>query len=697
MERRTPPILSRAAIFGTLFLAACDTSEDTRLGDLRSAAGDPATGDPATGDPTGTAATDEPDPADVLDLYARAAKRAFERYEKRFTTAGSDEGVATAAELWGTVAAQELGPIIDDFAPSPWTPVPDEGPATLPGDVAPTVIPNPALRDLDPCDRPEPGVLRFNNCSADQRDRLEATFDHIQFGTWRALQRIHHVLEAPNAVIAEQRWNDQAPGHETAPLEYFGPYTHAKAEGVRKVLQAGWAQMQMDNEIEINCWSLPKWWQVMFFWFQAKHVMMMSPCTTNSATAHTIWVGNPKLNYWVHDPSYEVCPNYFDHYDDAMVDDEVAFSGGAALLHEMLHWNVVGNCDGFPDPSCDSPGPTPPNRDFLRFDGQMLKDSWPNHASCELVGDGSKCYAEEEVLALAEEDGSAAVRLPGAYQYFAMRTGLMYTEGGCDVFGNVCFEAESDVCEEPSCGLPGGESCEDNPGQPGCGCVDVDGGWLDDESGYADGAGSFMTGGEDGQYCPGDDVVCGVHHTSCGDISACQECGEDTNVGCGCDADSDCAGLEPGLRCWGGNDAGWPQAPSGSGTCLPDASTPNSRDELEGMPWFCLDNCEATDQWSGMAQCVYNQGNYVFDHATCMHDSACDDGYGYPGACEEDGFVCSGGSGCTAECEDDAGCAAIGFPQSYVCREFGDTAACVPPECAGGDVLGYCGLFAPEM
>ncbi len=79
MERRTPPILSRAAIFGTLFLAACDTAEDTRLDDLRSAAGDPATGDPATGDPTGTAVTDEPDPADVLDLYARAAKRAFER------------------------------------------------------------------------------------------------------------------------------------------------------------------------------------------------------------------------------------------------------------------------------------------------------------------------------------------------------------------------------------------------------------------------------------------------------------------------------------------------------------------------------------------------------------------------------------------------------------------------------------------
>lgn len=694
MERRTSFTPSRTALLGSLlFAAACDPAGDPELGDLRSAAGDPA-----TGDPTGETATDEPDPAVLFELYARTAKEAFRNYEKRFTTAGSDEGVAAAAEVWGKVAAKEMGPIIDNFAPSPWTPIPDEGTATLPDEVAPTVIPNPALRDMDPCDRPEPGVLRFNNCSQDQRERLEASFDHLQFATWRALQRIHHVLQAPNDVIAEQRWNAQAAGHETAPLEYFGAYSHAKAEGVRDVLEAGWAQIQMHGEIEINCWTTPKWWQVVFFPFQAKHALMMSPCTTKSATAHTIWVGNPMLNPFVHDPSYEVCPNYFEHYDDALVNDRVAFAGGTTLLHEMLHWNVVGNCGGFPEPSCDSPGVAPPNRDFLRFDGKILKDSWPDHASCELRGEGHKCYAAEEVLGLAEEDGNAAVRLPGAYQFFVMRTGRMYTEGGCDVFGNTCFEASPDVCEEASCGLPSGESCEDNPGQLGCGCLDVDGYWLDDESGYADGAGSFMNGGEDGQYCPGDDVVCGVHNTSCGDMSACQECGEDTNVGCGCDADSDCGGLEPGLRCWGGNEAGWPHAPSGSGTCLPDASTPNSRDELEGMPWFCLDNCEATDQWSGMAQCVYNQAGYAFDHGTCMHEEACGNGYGNAGLCEEDGFVCTGEDGCTAECDDDAECAEIGFPQSYVCREFGqENAACVPPECAGGDLLGYCGLFAPEL
>ena len=696
MERRIPLIPSRAVLLGTLLLGACDPSVDPGLGDPRSAAGDPTT-DPTGLDPaTGGTSTTEPDPAGLFARYVQAAEDGFSDYEKRFTTAGSDAGVEEATTLWGKVAAKQLGPIIDDFAPSPWTPAPDEGMPTLPGDVAPTVIPNPALRDMEPCDRPQPGLLRFNECSADERERLEAAFDHIQFGTWRALQRIHFVLEAPNDQIAEQRWNAQAAGHETAPLSYFGPYSHAKAEGVRDVLEAGWAQLQMDGEIEINCWGLPKWWQVLFFWWKAKHVLMMSPCTTNSATAHTVWVGHPPLNPWVHDPSYEVCPNYFDHYDDALVDDETAFRGGAALLHEMLHWNVVGDCGGFPEPSCDSPGPAPAYRDFLRFDGHMLKDSWPDHAACELWGDGHKCYAEEEALALADEDGSAAVRLPAAYQYFAMRTGLMYTEGGCDVFGNVCFASESDVCEEPACGLPGGASCEDDPGQPGCGCLDVDG-WLDDESGYADGAGSFLSGAEDGQYCPGEDVVCGVHHTSCGDISACQVCGEDTNVGCACDADTDCGGLEPGLRCWGGNQAGWPHAPAGSGTCLPDASTPTSRDALEGMPWFCLDNCEATDQWSGMAQCVYNQGAYAFDHGTCMHDGACGNGYGYPGACEEDGFVCNGNDDCEAECEVDADCPDIGFPQSYVCRDFGSTKACVPPECAGGDLLGYCGLFAPEL
>lgn len=700
MERRNHT-LSLAALLGSLLVLACDS--DAESASHRSAtAVDPATGVPSTTDPTGTdptgAPSTEPDPSSLFSLYVQTAEDRFGRWEKRFLHAGDDAGVEETAAQWGKVAAKDLGPIIDDFAPSPWTPIPD-GPGTSGAEWAPTVPSNPALQDLEPCDRPEPGLLRYNNCSAEDRERIEVAFDRIQFGTWRALQRIHHVLDAPNEAIAEQRWNAQAPGHTTAPLAFFGAYSAAKAQGVRDILEAGWAQMQMDGEIEMNCWSLPKWWQVLFFWPKAKHVLMKSPCATNSATAHTIWVGHPPLNPWVHDPSYELCPDFFDMYDKAPAEDLNAFQGGilgTVLLHEMLHWNVVGDCGGFPDSSCDSVGPAPAYRDFQRFDGQMLKDSWPDKAACELVGDGNKCYAEEEALALAIEDGSAAVRLPAAYQYFAFRTGHMYTRGDCDVFGNVCFESDADVCEEPSCGLPGGESCEDNPGQPGCGCLDVDG-WLDGESGYADGAGSFLTGGEDGQYCPGEDVVCGVHPTSCGDISACQSCGEDTNVGCGCDADSDCGGLEPGLRCWGGNEAGWPQAPSGSGTCLPDASTPHSRDELEGMPWFCLDNCEATDQWSGMAQCVYNQGAYVFDHGTCMHDGACGGGYGYPGACEEDGFVCNGDNDCEAECQVDADCPSIGFPGSYSCRDFGTTKACVPPECAGGDLLGYCGLFAPAQ
>jgi hypothetical protein len=649
----------------------------------RSAAG--PTGDPAGG-PTGG-----PDSAAVYEAWQDAFDDSFSDYEASFLRSRSDEDLPPLYAAWSAVNADDVLPAIGDFGPQPVPAGPENPSYTLPID----------WEDLYPCDRPPVGQLTFTGCSFDEQQILEVSHDQIQFGVWRALQRIHWVLATPDDQLAAQRWSAKANGQETAPSDWFGAFDRSRAEAVAETLEKGWAQLNMQGEIQVSCWNAPTWWEWMFVPFKAT-VLMQSPCSYDAALAHTIWVGHPPLNPWVSDPAYEVCDRYFEHFDELAPNLNAGQRGylGGALLHEMLHFDVVGDCGGFPESSCDQVGPVPGYRNFLDVGAGRLKDGWSDDA-CDLVIDDGKCYQPEEGLAMAADAPSHAIRLPLAYQYFAGRTADMYVYGHCIDAGNVCFgpDTTDPACEgtEPDCGLPGGDACQANPGIPGCGCLDVDGGYLTDESGYPDGAGSFLGGADDGRYCPEDDVVCGVVQTECGERAACQTCGEDTNVGCACDDNGDCAGLEPNLRCWGGTDEGWPHAPGGTGVCLPDGSTPSSRDELEGLPWFCLENCAATDQWDDKATCIYNQSGYEFDHGTCVHYDSCGGGYGYPGACEEDGMVCDGNSDCLPVCESDADCQMNGFPAYYVCREVGQTAACVPPECAGGGLLGYCGLFVPQM
>lgn len=684
--------MKRALFLLAPLMTGCIAVDDPAgsLDSPRSATADP-TGNP-TGDPGTDGSSTTGDPIAMYSAWQEAADEAFRKFEHKFMRAGSDTSLPPLYEAWGEVNGAAVLPTLDDIAPQPVADGPDN-----PGYALPALD----MTDQHPCDRPPVGQLTFAECSFDQRQILNAAHDQIHFGLWRALQRVHWVLETPDDQLAAERWTVRADNQRTAPADWFGSFNRNRAEAVAEVLEKGWAQLNMVGEIEISCWRPPTWWEWLFVPFKAT-VFTQSPCSYEAAMAHTIWVGHPPLNPWVSDPAYEVCPSYFDHYDEPAPNLNAGQRGllGAALLHETLHWNVVGNCGGFPESSCDQVGPVPPHRTFLNVGEGYLKDSW-SHDECDLITDDGKCYEEEEGLAMAQVDPAAAIRLPIAYQYFAWRTSDMYVYDHCNDPGNVCFGTDfsADECgdEPPACGLPGGDACDGNAGTPGCGCLPVDGVQLGDESGHPDGEGSFMGGADEGYFCPGQDMVCGVAQTGCGPEAACLECGEDTNVGCACDSDSDCSGVEPNLRCWGGVQEGWTHAPGSTGTCLPDASTPASRDELEDMPWFCLENCAATDQWDEMATCVYNQSNYAFDHGTCMHQSSCGGGYNHPGACEEDGMVCDGNSDCLPVCDSDADCHDVGFPQSYVCRDVGDTAACVPPQCAGGDLLGYCGLFVPEL
>ncbi len=684
--------VNRALLLFAPLVTGCIAVEDPvgSLDSPRSGTADPA-GDP-TGIPGSAGSSPDGDPVAMYDDWAEASDKAFRPFEPAFARAEGDATLPPLYDAWSEVNYDAVLPTIDDVAPQPVPDGPDDP------DYAPPAL---DLTELYPCDRPPVGELTFAECSFDQRQILNAAHDQIHFGLWRALQRVHWVLETPDDQLAAVRWNAHADGQETAPVDWFGTFNRDRAEAVAEVLEKGWAQLNMVGEIQISCWRPPTWWEWLFVPFKAT-VFTKSPCSYDAAMAHTIWVGHPPLNPWVSDPAYEVCPSYFERYDEPAPNLDMAERGflGGVLLHEMLHWNVVGNCGGFPESSCDSVGAVPAYRAFLNVGEGYLKDSW-SHDACDSVTNDGKCYEEDEGLAMAETDPAAAIRLPIAYQYFALHTSNMYVDDDCNDPGNVCFGTDhsAEACSEepPACGLPGGEFCNDNPGTPGCGCLEVDSAYLGEDGGHADGAGSFMDGASDGYFCPGADMVCGVAQTGCGPEPACQECGADTNVGCPCDNDTDCDGLELNLRCWGGSEEGWPHAPGQTGTCLPDASTPTSRDELEGMPWFCLENCAATDQWNAMAACVYNQSNHDFDHGTCMHQSSCGGGYNTPGSCEADGMVCNGDSDCLPVCDSDADCHDIGFPNNYSCREVGETTACVPPECAGGDLLGYCGLFVPEM
>jgi hypothetical protein len=255
-------------------------------------------------------------------------------------------------------------------------------------------------------------------------------------------------------------------------------------------------------------------------------------------------------------------------------------------------------------------------------------------------------------------------------------------------------------------------NCSGQPGDLGCECKDIDIFSVEDAAadlGFADGAGSHLAHGVNGtgQACDdsssesGAPVVCGRLEKGAGSYSVCMECGEGTLVGCPCEVDADCAGVESDLVCFGSSQGqGW--GPNGGGTCLPDPDVGDNKELLTEMPWFCLDSCDSIDSYDdGLTACLYNQvANLDFAHGTCVDlMGSCDapKGGNLPGECELEGMHCFVGDDdqCRPECESSEDCGALGFPDWFACDMDG-VPRCVPSFCAGPDLPGigdYCSLF----
>lgn len=297
------------------------------------------------------------------------------------------------------------------------------------------------------------------------------------------------------------------------------------------------------------------------------------------------------------------------------------------------------------------------------------------------------------------------------------------SDGMCDNSG---FR---EICTDPPATPPGEQpdfsdcSDPDHPddpsvrGEPGCKCHDLEPlADVNEDGGFPDGAGSFLEVpfNSAGQYCFGSDHVCGDFNGA----SICQECGVDTNIGCPCFAQSECEGVEEGLRCWGADDEGWS---SGSqGTCLPDGNDPVSREKLTEMPWFCLDGCASISPSGDPSAtgCLYRQGGFNLLHGECV-DVIFTPGILIAGQCEDEQDSraqtsetvnlnkCGGEADlpggdivCKPECQCHSDCPALGFPDDYGCSLFigtGGTSVgrCVPPECLNpkNDLIGLCQLF----
>lgn len=242
-------------------------------------------------------------------------------------------------------------------------------------------------------------------------------------------------------------------------------------------------------------------------------------------------------------------------------------------------------------------------------------------------------------------------------------------------------------------------------GEVGCPCTDLlpmtqnnaDLGWQDGY--FADGQGSYTATG-DPQYCldtPGAPAVCGLVKNSNSSIYApvCQVCGEDTMLGCPCDDDDECDGLDAeDLDCFGAPANGWQG--SKPGTCLPSASSVQGRQRLVDMPWFCLDNCGSkSGGGNNTYACLYDQlgPSYVADHGQCTDVAFCSAPTAH---CESAGDFCDPEAVCAlewddccvAECSGNADCTGLGFPAFYAC----DAGSCVPGDCIGS-FSQYCSLY----
>jgi len=246
--------------------------------------------------------------------------------------------------------------------------------------------------------------------------------------------------------------------------------------------------------------------------------------------------------------------------------------------------------------------------------------------------------------------------------------------------------------------------CVSNPPEFGAGDVDcpcTDALPLNSNSAYeadtdglhGDGQGSYAETGS-AQYCFGNDVVCGLDRIGGSSLFApvCQACDEDTMIGCACSNEEQCNnGLDDELlSCFGAPANAWPG--SKPGICLPSAGSPQGRDRLVDMPWFCLENCGSK---GSNYTCLYDQlaPGIDNDHARCVETSACSAPSGFceqagatmcdvEASCANDWQQC-----CVDECTATDNCT-IGFPDFYACS----AGACVPPEC-NGSFSDYCQLY----
>ncbi|MFN3201427.1 MAG: serine hydrolase domain-containing protein [Bradymonadia bacterium] len=305
---------------------------------------------------------------------------------------------------------------------------------------------------------------------------------------------------------------------------------------------------------------------------------------------------------------------------------------------------------------------------------------------------------------LNREVASCVMRFPGGVEAsMVVNSAHTLEKSPCGVLLDA-YQDTRDGVPVPPAPTPYDGTCPDphDPnlfGTPGCPCANLDVFSMSDaafDGGYADGSGSHLANGlyGEGQYCVGENTVCGTFNFGPTEYPRCEVCGEGSNIGCPCDNDAACQGIEPDLTCWGLESNGW--GPSDHGQCLPSANSPASRERLEEMPWFCLDNCDAIDASAdGTVGCVFNQTSLEFSHGECVDFNASCAGL-MPGECEENGFSCSHDDVCEQECQTHTDCAAQGFPEWYECDGLGDVAFgpshCVPPECTNTSSA-YCDLY----
>ena len=498
-------------------------------------------------------------------------------------------------------------------------------------------------RDMHPCDRPAPGILAPVDCSfADQLIVVEA-IDEAGYIVWRARQLLDKVLDAPSDGIAEQRWQAYFNGYETTGTSlqnWFGDYTHERAVLVRAAFDDIWQKYLGPGAsgYEVHCGC--------------------SAAFDASASAHH-WLGSgPRM-----------CESFFEGAWDPL-------ERGALLVHELLHHTWVG--------------------------GDLIMDTHYGFG-CEWNDGAPKCYSQADSLTLAQESSWEAIHNNSNYEYMGWFWANRYLEGTCnnysacsgrDLANPACQPVVDDPPSYPDCPDP---KDPQSFGLEGCPCADVSvfSFWdAAEDGGYADGAGSFLQGGEKGQYCTEPGVVCDTLTKNGKKYPICRSCDDQAEIGCPCGSNDDCASGD-NLYCAGSTAPGQ-YNPEGAGKCLP-----MDTEAVTNLPWFCLDNCAALDPYgTNGAACIYNQIDPSFGPATCVSLLGACDG-GMPGQCEATGRVCKLDEDeddvCVEECsESNWDCQALGFPDDFVCDALGDLeftpGHCVPAGCVNS-TSEYCDMY----